>query len=172
MGRYRPPRRWGSNYISKFGEKVLKDELHQLWKIERPLVTQAVHEAALNGDRSENGDYIYGKKRLREIDSRVRYLTKRLEAVTVVSQPPSNQEKIYFGATVTIENEEGETQRYTIVGPDEFDLKSNKLSMDAPVAKAMFGKQVDDEFAVHTPNGEQLYYVITISYHFLEQPME
>jgi transcription elongation factor GreB len=167
MGRYRPPRRWGSNYISKHGEKVLKDELFQLWKVERPVVVQTVHEAALNGDRSENGDYIYGKKRLREIDGRVRYLTKRLEAVTVVDQPPSNLHKVYFGATVTIENEDGDEQLFTIVGPDEFDLSLHKLSMDSPMAKAMLGKQIDDEFTVATPSGDQLFDIIAINYHFL-----
>jgi transcription elongation factor GreB len=167
MGRYRPPRRWGSNYISKHGEKVLKDELFQLWKVERPFVVQTVHEAALNGDRSENGDYIYGKKRLREIDGRVRYLTKRLEAVTVVDQPPSNLHKVYFGATVTIENEDGDEQLFTIVGPDEFDLSLHKLSMDSPMAKAMLGKQIDDEFTVATPSGDQLFDIIAINYHFL-----
>ncbi|CAH0992444.1 Transcription elongation factor GreB [Sinobacterium norvegicum] len=167
MGRYRPPRRWGSNYISTHGEKVLKDELFQLWKVERPTVVQTVHEAALNGDRSENGDYIYGKKRLREIDGRVRYLTKRLEAVTVVRQPPSNQHKVYFGATVTIENIEGDELVFTIVGPDEFDLKQHRLSMDSPMAKAMLGKQIDDEFTVATPTGEQVFDIVAIDYEFL-----
>jgi transcription elongation factor GreB len=146
---------------------VLKDELFQLWKVERPVVVQTVHEAALNGDRSENGDYIYGKKRLREIDGRVRYLTKRLEAVTVVDQPPSNLHKVYFGATVTIENEDGDEQLFTIVGPDEFDLSLHKLSMDSPMAKAMLGKQIDDEFTVATPSGDQLFDIIAINYHFL-----
>jgi transcription elongation factor GreB len=104
---------------------------------------------------------------LREIDGRVRYLTKRLEAVTVVDQPPSNLHKVYFGATVTIENEDGDEQLFTIVGPDEFDLSLHKLSMDSPMAKAMLGKQIDDEFTVATPSGDQLFDIIAINYHFL-----
>ncbi len=169
MGRYRPPRRWGSNYISKFGEKVLRDELYQLWKVERPKVTQTVHEAALNGDRSENGDYIYGKKRLREIDARVRYLTKRLEAITVVRTPPQQQDKIVFGAGVSIEDDDGQQQYFIIVGPDEFDLKQGKLSMDSPMARAMLGKRIDDEFTVHLPDGEKIWHIIDIDYHFLAE---
>ena len=108
MGRYRPPRQRGSRYITPEGEQALRDELHQLWKIERPVVTDAVHEAAKNGDRSENGDYIYGKRRLREIDSRVRFLNKRLDEVEVVARIPSETDKVFFGAWVTLENEAGE----------------------------------------------------------------
>ena len=130
MSRYRPPTPRGSNYITPEGEIALREELHHLWKVERPKVTHTVHEAAKNGDRSENGDYIYGKKRLREIDGRVRFLTKRLDHLTVVDQAPSQQDKIYFGAWVTLEDEAGELQRYRIVGPDEFNLKENKLSID------------------------------------------
>ena len=100
MSRYRPPRRRGSAYITPEGEQRLRAELHQLWKVERPQVTSAVHEAAKNGDRSENGDYIYGKRRLREIDSRVRFLNKRLEELKVIDRPPDNTDKIYFGAWV------------------------------------------------------------------------
>ena len=102
MIRYRPPQPPKAKYITAEGEKMLRAELHQLWKVERPEVTQSVSEAAALGDRSENAEYIYGKKRLREIDSRVRYLSKRLEEMTVVSEPPSNPNKIYFGATVTL----------------------------------------------------------------------
>ena len=139
MGRYRPPTPRGSNYITPEGEIALREELHQLWKVERPTVTHTVHEAAKNGDRSENGDYIYGKKRLREIDSRVRFLTKRLDHLTVVDQAPSQQDKVFFGAWVTLEDEAGELQRYRIVGPDEFNLRENKLSMVSPLAKALLG---------------------------------
>ena len=109
---------------------MLQAELHQLWKVERPVITQSVSEAAAQGDRSENAEYIYGKKRLREIDSRVRYLSKRLKEMTVVSQPPTNQDKIYFGAIVTLEDEEGNTLKYKIVGPDEFDVNQKKISCD------------------------------------------
>jgi len=104
MSRYRPPRRRGSPYITPQGEAVLRAELHQLWKVERPQVTDVVHEAAKNGDRSENGDYIYGKRRLREIDSRVRFLSKRLEELNVVDRIPADTEKVFFGAWVTLED--------------------------------------------------------------------
>lgn len=164
MSRYRPPRPQGSCYITPEGERRLRDELKQLWKIERPQVTAVVHEAAKNGDRSENGDYIYGKRRLREIDSRVRFLTKRLEKLTVVSDLPRDREKVFFGAWVTVEDDKGQQQRYRIVGPDEFDLSKNCLSMDSPFARAMLGKRLDDEFVVASPTGEQVYYIAAIGY--------
>ena len=143
---------------------MLRAELHQLWKVERPQVTAAVHEAAKNGDRSENGDYIYGKKRLREIDSRVRFLNKRLDEVQVVDQVPNDQSKVYFGAWVTLEDEAGEEQRYRIVGPDEFDLKQNKLSMDSPMARSLLGRRLDDEVVVKSPAGERRLYITEIDY--------
>ena len=164
MGRYRPPTPRGSNYITPEGEIALREELHQLWKVERPTVTHTVHEAAKNGDRSENGDYIYGKKRLREIDSRVRFLTKRLDHLTVVEQAPNQQDKIFFGAWVTLEDEAGELQRYRIVGPDEFNLRENKLSMDSPLAKALLGKSLDDEISFQSPSGLKVFIVHAISY--------
>lgn len=164
MGRYRPPQPKRSAYITPEGEKTLRQELHKLWKVERPQVTEVVHEAAKNGDRSENGDYIYGKKRLREIDSRVRFLTKRLEQLTVVYDKPSNQSKVFFAAYVTLENEHGIETEYRIVGPDEFNLRENKLSMDSPLAKALLGKQLDDELTLTTPEGEKFYYIVNIRY--------
>ena len=164
MGRYRPPTPRGSNYITPEGEIALREELHQLWKVERPTVTHTVHEAAKNGDRSENGDYIYGKKRLREIDSRVRFLTKRLDHLTVVDQAPSQQDKVFFGAWVTLEDEAGELQRYRIVGPDEFNLRENKLSMDSPLAKALLGKSLDDEISFQSPSGLKVFIVHAITY--------
>ena len=164
MGRYRPPTPRGSNYITPEGEIALREELHQLWKVERPTVTHTVHEAAKNGDRSENGDYIYGKKRLREIDSRVRFLTKRLDHLTVVDQAPSQQDKVFFGAWVTLEDEAGELQRYRIVGPDEFNLRENKLSMDSPLAKALLGKSLDDEISFQSRSGLKVFIVHAISY--------
>lgn len=164
MSRYRPPSPKGSLYITPEGEKVLRDEVFQLWKIERPQVTATVHEAAKNGDRSENGDYIYGKRRLREIDSRVRFLTKRLEQLTIVYDKPSNQNKVFFGAWVTVENIEGEEKTYRIVGPDEFNLSQHKLSMDSPLAKALLGKNLDDEIIFKTPDGEKELYITAISY--------
>ena len=122
-----PPRQAGSPYITPEGEQALRAELHALWKIERPEVTKAVSAAAANGDRSENGDYIYGKKRLREIDSRVRFLRKRLDALTVVSEPLGDRNKVWFGAWVTVESEVGEAERWRIVGPDEFDVTQKNI---------------------------------------------
>lgn len=164
MSRYRPPRPKGACYITPEGERTLRAELYQLWKVERPQVTATVHEAAKNGDRSENGDYIYGKRRLREIDSRVRFLTKRLEELTVVHDLPSDKQRIFFGAWVTLEDENGGEQRYRVVGPDEFDLSQRKLSVDSPMARAMLGKRLDDEVIVSTPTGERCYYVVAIDY--------
>jgi transcription elongation factor GreB len=164
MGRYRPPRRRGSTYITPEGEQALRKELHQLWKVERPTVTNAVHEAAKNGDRSENGDYIYGKRRLREIDSRVRFLNKRLEELQIVERAPDNRNRIFFGGWVTLEDEAGGEHRWRIVGPDEFDLGAGKLSMDSPLARALIGKTLDDEVVVHSPSGKQTYYVLAIDY--------
>jgi transcription elongation factor GreB len=164
MGRYRPPRRRGSRYITPEGEEVLRAELYQLWKVERPQVTSAVHEAAKNGDRSENGDYIYGKRRLREIDSRVRFLNKRLDELQVVDRPPDDTGRVYFGARVTLEDAAGEEQRWRIVGPDEFDLGAGKLSMDSPMARALMGKTLDDEVLVDSPSGKRTYYVTDIEY--------
>lgn len=164
MSRWRPPSPRGSTYITAEGYKTLKDELTQLWKIERPQVTQVVHEAAKNGDRSENGDYIYGKRRLREIDSRVRFLTKRLEALTVVDRLPDDHSKIFFGAWVTLEDEEGNEKTYRIVGPDEFNITQQKLSMDSPLAKALLGKRLDDEIVLRKPDGEEVLYITRIEY--------
>ncbi len=164
MGRWRPPTKQGSSYITPEGFQSLKDELNQLWKIERPKVTQAVSDAAKNGDRSENGDYIYGKKRLREIDRRVRYLSKRIEQLTVVDQLPTNQSKIYFGAWVELEDTESNLFRYRIVGPDEFNIRENKLSMDSPLAKKMLGKSIDDEIEVTVDGNTTQYYIVDIRY--------
>ncbi len=164
MGRYRPPRQRGSRYITPEGEAALRAELHALWKVERPQVTDAVHEAAKNGDRSENGDYIYGKRRLREIDSRVRFLNKRLDELEVVDRAPADQDKVFFGAWVTLEDESGEEQRWRIVGPDEFDLQQGRLSMDSPLARALLGKRLDDEVQVNTPSGAQRVIITAIGY--------
>ena len=164
MGRWRPPGITGSRYITPEGAQKLKDELEQLWKVERPLVTARVAEAAAQGDRSENAEYIYGKKRLREIVSRIRFLRKRLDGITVVNGIPDEQDTVYFGAFVTLEDEEGEEVEYRIVGPDEFDVDEGKLSMESPLGKAMLGKQVDDEIRISAPEGVKVYYVSKIRY--------
>lgn len=164
MSRWRSPRPRSSPYITPEGIEALRAEVRQLWKIERPVVTETVHQAALNGDRSENGDYIYGKQRLREIDRRVRYLTKRIEEVQVVEYNSKQEGKVHFGAKVTIENEGGEIYQYRIVGADELDTAKGWISVDSPMARAMIGKKLDDEFSVKLPEGEQLFWIIEISY--------
>src|SRR5579863_1980872 len=121
MGRFRAPAPAASKYITLEGERRLREELEELWRNERPKVTQAVAEAAAQGDRSENAEYTYGKRRLREIDRRVRFLRKRLDGMVVVDQPPADRNKVFFGAWVSLESEQGEESRYRIVGPDEFD---------------------------------------------------
>lgn len=164
MSRYRPPQPRSARYITPEGARRLREELQYLWKVERPKVTQAVSEAAALGDRSENAEYIYGKKRLREIDRRVRYLTKRLDELKIVDSLPDDRSKVYFGAWVTVEDEEGAAATWRLVGPDEFDLGKGYLSIDAPLARALLGKRVDDEVSVVTPQGRQLWYLVEIRY--------
>lgn len=164
MGRWRPPRPKGSAYITPEGADKLSAELKFLWKEERPKVTNDVHEAAKNGDRSENGDYIYGKKRLREIDSRIRFLEKRLDELTVVHDLPQDQSRVYFGAWVTLVDEADQPRLYRIVGPDEFNVREGKISVDSPLARALLKKQVDDEVQVATTQGEETYYIDKIEY--------
>ena len=151
-------------YITPEGERALKEELHYLWKVERPKVTQSVTEAAAQGDRSENAEYTYGKKRLREIDRRVRYLRKRLEVLIVVRQLPSDVSKVYFGAWVELLDENNKTFRYRVVGPDEIDPASQHISVDSVMGRALLGKAVDSEFAITTPSGIHTYVVTVIEY--------
>ena len=153
-----------SNYITRQGWNELDQELKFLWKEERPKVTQAVSEAAALGDRSENAEYIYGKRRLREIDRRVRFLTKRLEVLQIVDYNPKHEGKIFFGAWVELENEDGEIKQYRIVGCDEFAPAKNWISIDSPVARALIGKTLDDEVRVETPSGIITLYVNKIWY--------
>lgn len=164
MSRWRPPQPRSSAYITPEGATILTAELKHLWKVERPEVTNTVHEAAKNGDRSENGDYIYGKKRLREIDRRVRYLSKRLDELQIIERIPDNTGKVYFGAWVTLEKEDGSEIIYRIVGPDEFNIREGKISMDSPLARALLGKQVDDEVVVKTAETEAHYFISAINY--------
>lgn len=164
MSRWRPPREKGSKYITPEGERKLTKELQDLWKVERPHVVSKVAEAAAQGDRSENAEYIYGKIRLRQIDSRIRFLTKRLDGITVVSRIPDDQDKVYFGAFVTLEDEEGEEVVYRIVGPDEFNVTDGKLSMDSPLGKAMLGKRLEDEIKISSPKGVKVFYISKIRY--------
>lgn len=165
MSRYRPPSPKSSPYITAEGARKLRAELHQLWKVERPQVTQVVHEAAKNGDRSENGDYIYGKRRLREIDRRVRYLSKRIENATIVEDKPRDPSKVFFSAWVTLEDQDsGNEQTYRLVGSDELDPKQNWISIDSPMARALIGKAIDDEVDVKTPAGDRCFIITNIKY--------
>ena len=153
-----------SNYITRQGWNALDQELKFLWKEERPRVTEAVSDAAALGDRSENAEYIYGKRRLREIDRRVRFLTKRLEVLQIVDYHPKQEQKVFFGAWVELEEENGEIKQYRLVGSDEFDPVKNWISIDSPVARALIGKEVDDEVKVETPSGWVTLYINRIWY--------
>lgn len=153
-----------SNHITRAGWQALDQELKFLWKDERPKVTQAVSDAAALGDRSENAEYIYGKRRLREIDRRVRFLSKRLEVLQIVDYHPSQEGKVFFGAWVELENDDGEIKQYRIVGCDEFDPSKQWISIDSPVARALIGKEVDDEIQVETPLGKVTLYINKIWY--------
>lgn len=170
----------GSVYITQEGFMRLQKELEYLWREKRPEVTRAVSEAAALGDRSENAEYIYGKKQLREIDRRVRFLTKRLEALKVVSQLPSDQSKIFFGAWVQLErvtplspemlggvaiDSQPEVISWIrIVGSDEFDCDPRYISINSPVARALLGKSIDDEIILHLETGKIIYFVLDVQY--------
>ena len=167
MSRYRPPSPQSSPYITADGALKLREELRQLWKVERPQVTQIVHEAAKNGDRSENGDYIYGKRRLREIDRRVRYLSKRLENATIVDKKPGDPSNVFFAAWITLldqDNPQAQALQYRLVGADEIDGSKNWISIDSPMARALVGKRIDDEVQVRTPEGERNFVITAIDY--------
>lgn len=154
----------GSRYATPEGARRLRAELDELWRVERPAVTRAVAEAAAMGDRSENAEYIYGKRRLREIDRRVRFLRGRLDGLTIVSRPPSDRSRAYFGAWVTVEDPHGVSRRHRIVGPDEFDREPGYVSMDSPLGRALLGKRVEDEIEVRLPGGVQRFMVTAIVY--------
>ena len=152
------------NYITPEGARRLSEELMHLRTVERPRTVQEVADAAAQGDRSENAEYIYGKKRLREIDRRVRFLRKRLEGMVVVAQPPADRGRAYFGAWVLLEEESGARQRYRIVGPDEFDRAPGYISMDAPLGRALLKRATGEEVVVPTPTGEKHYLIVGIEY--------
>src|SRR5208282_3364723 len=153
-----------SRYITPDGQTQLSEELSYLWRVKRPQVTQAVAEAAAMGDRSENAEYIYGKKQLRQIDARVRFLTKRLDELIVVDRPPDDKAKVFFGAWVELEDADGNLFRYRIVGPDEFDLKRGFISIDSPMAKALLRKSEGEEVVVSRPQGTDIFVVTSVSY--------
>jgi transcription elongation factor GreB len=164
MSRYRPPRPESSKYITPEGAATLKRELDELWRVKRPAVTKAVSEAAAQGDRSENAEYIYGKRQLAEIDRRVRFLRKRLNGIRVVDQQPTDLTKVYFGAWFELSDDGGGTKEYRLVGPDESGFTPGNISMDSPLGRAVLGKAIDSEILVRTPEGESHYEIVSVRY--------
>lgn len=165
MGRWRPPAEKSTALITRAGHDRLKAELDELWRIKRPEVVKALAAAAAEGDRSENAEYTYRKKQLGEIDRRVRYLSKRLPDLKVVDTVPSDPDAVFFGAQVELENiTSGDTVNYRIVGPDETDAKRGWISIDAPLARVMLKKHIDDEFEVQLPSGTERFAIIGVRY--------
>lgn len=156
----------GPRYITRAGFDAMRVELEKLWHDERPKVTADVQAAAAQGDRSENAEYIYGKKRLREIDRRIRFLSKRLETLVVVEPQKEQEGRVYFGAWVTIEDEDEVAFTYRIVGGDESDLAKRHISVDSPVAKALLGKRIGDTVTVQRPKGAVEVTVMAIRYDY------
>jgi len=157
----RPPR---SAFITAEGRQRLEQEYQRLWSVERPKLAREVGEAAALGDRSENAEYIYRKKELREIDRRIRYLQKRMPDLKVVTESPAEQSRVFFGAWVTLEDSSGQETEYRIVGPDEFDPAKAYISMDSPLAQALLKKAVDDEVEVKLPGGLAHYFIVKVRY--------
>ncbi|AHF75474.1 GreA/GreB family elongation factor [Sodalis praecaptivus] len=153
-----------SNLITRQGYRELHDELDHLWKRYRPEITEKVAWAASLGDRSENADYHYNKKILREIDRRVRYLRRVLKEARVVDYSPQQEGRVFFGAWVEVESPEGETKRFRIAGPDEIYKHKDYISIDSPMARALITKAVDDEAEVMTPGGRRTWYITDIAY--------
>ena len=164
MGRWRPPQKPSSPYITAEGAEALKDELQFLWRKLRPEVVKALSAAAAEGDRSENAEYIYRKKQLGEIDRRVRYLSKRLDVIQVVDRVPGNTDKVRFGAWVTLVDLDDHEVRYRIVGADETDAEKGWISVDAPLSRALLGKEEGDTVRVELPSGAGEFEVIEINY--------
>ena len=164
MSRWRPPQAASTAIITADGQRRLKAELDELWRVRRPEVVKALAAAAAEGDRSENAEYTYRKKQLGEIDRRVRYLSKRIPALKVAQGAPTDREAIFFGAWFEIEDDGGTTHRYRIVGPDETDAVSGCISIDSPLARAALKKRVDDEFEAQLPGGSQRFTIVAVSY--------
>jgi transcription elongation factor GreB len=163
MTRYHPPAAPKSPYITRAGWDALHNEQEALWKRRREVVVH-LSAAAAEGDRSENAEYIYRKKQLREMDRRIRYLQKRLPALKVVDKPPEGADQVFFGAWITLETGAGEKTVYHIVGADEFDPKRNWISVDSPMARALLKRRVDDEISVDTPGGRLDLLILAVSY--------
>lgn len=163
MGRWRPPVKQGSPYITAAGYVALEAELEAIWKRRRNVVKHLA-AAAAEGDRSENAEYIYRKKELAEIDRRIRYLQRRMPKLKIVADAPTDASRIFFGASVELEDEQGASARYRIVGPDEIDAGRGWISIDSPMAKALMKRAVDDEVIVRAGDRERLYVVIGVTY--------
>jgi len=163
MSRWKPPRPKSSPYISSEGYQTLELELKNLWD-KRKHVVKAITAAAAEGDRSENAEYIYRKKELRGIDYRIHFLQKRLPSLTVVSKKPDDQTKVFFGAWVTLEKENGDEVIYRIVGPDEHDSTKGFISMDSPLAKVLLKKTIDDEVSIKNEFLQSSYFIVDIKY--------
>jgi transcription elongation factor GreB len=164
MPRWRPPRPRSSPYITPQGHQALDAELKALWLERRNDVVPALRAAAAEGDRSENAEYIYRKRQLAGIDRRIRYLSRRLDEVQVIRGAPPRRDQVYFGAWVTVENEEGATACYRIVGSDETSAPDGWISVDSPVARALLSRRVGDEIAVDLPEGRMELVILSISY--------
>jgi len=156
----------GRRYITAQGFRTLQRELARLLREERPRVTREVSDAAAQGDRSENAEYIYGKKRLREIDRRIEFLTRRLEELEIVRPDPKQAGRVFFGARVALEDDAGLRSEYHIVGPDEFDVAAGRIPIDSPLARALLGKRAGDEVSVQRPRGRFTCVVMSIDYDF------
>lgn len=163
MIRYRPPAPKKSRYITPQGMQILEAEQKAIW-LRRREVVAALSAAAAEGDRSENAEYIYRKKELREIDRRIRYLQKRLPDLKVVDQKPASSDRVYFGATVKLEDENESIRVYRIVGPDEFDREDHFISVDSPLARALLKKELGEEVIVEVPGGVHQYLIVDIQY--------
>lgn len=165
MTRWRPPAPHSTAIITRKGFERLKAELDHLWHTLRPEVVKALAAAAAEGDRSENAEYTYRKKQLGEIDRRARYLSKRIPALKVAEGAPANQEMVFFGAHIALENlANGESLNYRIVGPDETDAKQGWISIDSPLARAVLKKRIDDEFEAELPGGRTTFAIIAVRY--------
>jgi len=165
MSRWRPPTPASTAVITREGFERLRAELNELWRERRPEVVKALAAAAAEGDRSENAEYTYRKKQLGEIDRRVRYLSKRLEVLKVVETAPTNRNAVYFGAHVELESvDTGDIARYRVVGPDETDAARGFISIDSPLARAMLGKKLDDEFEAALPGGTRRFAIVSVEY--------
>ena len=164
MSRWRPPQAASTAIVTADGQRKLKAELDELWRVRRPEVVKALAAAAAEGDRSENAEYTYRKKQLGEIDRRVRYLSKRIPALKIAQGTPADRTAIFFGAWFEIEDDGGNVRRYRIVGPDETDAAQGYISIDSPLARAALKKRIDDEFEAALPGGMQRFTVIAVSY--------